>query len=234
MVLRPDNESVAEYLGNLELRTTLTQKYNIFSEMKTKEKCQIVQIKMNNILPKITPIVTGEKTFSEIISIPALTVAVWLRKTDAAADDGFDKLFENLPELVENQETKSDPENYYQNFLKNSDEKAEEVPQNIEPQAQSDNNDDNDNGTKTRFLFAPSKDFVLDFKGPDPQNPMDFVQIKKQFLRVCNENISSYIYSLINYHFPDIDANNKFIEISTTEIFDEEPEELTNNSFGQF
>lgn len=229
MVLRPDNESVAEYLGNLELRTTLTQKYNIFSETKTKEKCDIVQIKMNNILPKITPIVTGEKTFSEIISIPALTIAVWLRKTDTATSDGFDKLFENLPELVECQEPESDPENYYQNFLKNSDEKAEEVPQNIEPQAQN----DNDNGTKTKFLFAPSKDFVLDFKGPDPQNPMDFVQIKKQFLQVCNENISSYIYSLINYHFPDIDANNKFIEISTTEIFDEEPEELTNN-FGQF
>lgn len=229
MVLRPDNESVAEYLGNLELRTTLIQKYNIFSETKTKEKCDIVQIKMNNILPKITPIITGEKTFSEIISIPALTIAVWLRKTDTAASNGFDKLFENLPELVECQEPESDPKNYYQNFLKNSDEKAEEVPQNIEPQAQN----DNDNGTKTRFLFAPSKDFVLDFKGPNPQNPMDFVQIKKQFLRICNENISSYIYSLINYHFPDIDANNKFIEISTTEIFDEEPEELTNN-FGQF
>lgn len=230
MVLRPDNESVAEYLGNLELRTTLIQKYNIFSETKTKEKCDIVQIKMNNILPKITPIVTGEKTFSEIISIPALTVAVWLRKTDAAANDGFDKLFENLPELVEDQEAKSDPENYYQNFLKNSDEKTEEALPNIEPQAQS----DNDNGTKTRFLFAPSKDFVLDFKDPDPQKPMDFVQIKKQFLQVCNENISSYIYSLINYHFPDIDTKNKFIEINTTEIFDEEPEELTNNSFGQF
>ena len=229
MVLRPDNESVAEYLGNLELRTTLIQKYNIFSETKTKEKCDIVQIKMNNILPKITPIITGEKTFSEIISIPALTIAVWLRKTDTAASNGFDKLFENLPELVECQEPESDPKNYYQNFLKNSDEKAEEVPQNIEPQAQN----DNDNGTKTRFLFAPQKDFVLDFKGPNPQNPMDFVQIKKQFLRICNENISSYIYSLINYHFPDIDANNKFIEISTTEIFDEEPEELTNN-FGQF
>ena len=185
---------------------------------------------MNNILPKITPIVTGEKTFSEIISIPALTIAVWLRKTDTAANDSFDKLFENLPELVEGQEPESDPENYYQNFLKHSDEKAEEVPQNIEQQAQN----DNDNGTKTKFLFAPSKDFVLDFKGPDPQNPMDFVQIKKQFLQVCNENISSYIYSLINYHFPDIDANNNFIEISTTEIFDEEPEELTNNSFGQF
>lgn len=230
MVLRPDNESVAEYLGNLELRTTLTQKYNIFSETKTKEKCEIVQIRMSNILPKITPIVTDEKTFSEIISIPALTIAVWLRKTDTAASDGFDKLFENLPEFVEGQEPESDPENYYQNFLKHSDEKAEEVPQNIEPQAQN----DNDNGTKTKFLFAPSKDFVLDFKGPDPQNPMDFVQIKKQFLQVCNENISSYIYSLINYHFPDIDANNNFIEISTTEIFDEEPEELTNNSFGQF
>lgn len=229
MVLRPDNESVAEYLGNLELRTTLTQKYNIFSETKTKEKCDIVQIKMNNILPKITPIVTGEKTFSEIISIPALTIAVWLRKTDTAANDGFDKLFENLPELVEAPEPESDPENYYQNFLKNSNEKAEEVPQNIELQTQS----DNDNGTKTKFLFAPAKDIVLDFKGPNPQNPIDFVQIKKQFLRICNENISSYIYSLINYHFPDIDANNKFIEISTTEIFDEEPEELTNN-FGQF
>lgn len=230
MILRPDNESVVEYLGNLELRTTLIQKYNIFSETKTKEKCEIVQIRMSNILPKITPIVTGEKTFSEIISIPALTIAVWLRKTDTAASDSFDKLFENLPEFVEGQEPESDPENYYQNFLKTSDEKAEEVPHNDEPQTQS----DNDNGTKTKFLFAPANDIVLDFKGPDPKNPMDFVQIKKQFLRVCNENISSYIYSLINYHFPNIDANNKFIEISTTEIFDEEPEELTNNTFGQF
>lgn len=230
MVLRPDNESVAEYLGNLELRTTLTQKYNVFSETNTKEKCEIIQVKMNNILPKITPVVTGEKTFSEIISIPALTVGVWLRKTDDEANDVFSKMFENLPELVENQESKSDPDDYYQDFLKGSNKKAQEAFQDVEPQAQND-----DNGVKTRFLYTLPTDIVLDFKGTDPQKPMDFIQIKKQFLQVCNENIKSFIYGLINHYFPDIDTNNNFIEINTTEIFDEELEELTeNNNFGQF
>lgn len=229
MVLRPDNESVAEYLGNLELRTTFTQKHNVFSEPNTKEQYEIIQIKINNILPKITPVVTSETTFSEIVDIPALTVGIWLKETNHEANDIFNKLFENLPEIVEEQEPESDPDNYYQNFLKNSDKRTQEAFQDVEPQTQN----DNDNGVKTRFFSIPPTSIVVDFNGPDPKKPMDFVHIKKQFLRDWNENIRSLIYGLINHYFPEIDTNNNFIEINTTEIFDEEPEELTNN-FGQF
>ena len=236
MLLRPDNESAAKYLGSLELRTTLTQRYNAFSRMNTDEKMEIIQIKMNNILPKITPVITGTNNFSEIIAIPELTIGVWFRKQNNEEADVFAKLFaEDIPKpIIADEKTEENTDIYYQNFLKNNDKKTEPISSDaIKPQTHK--QDENDNDIKTKFLFTCPTNIVLDLEGTDPQKPIDFVHIKEQFLQTYNENIKKFIYNIISHYFTDIDLQNDFIEMRTTEIFDEEREELTENTnFGQF
>lgn len=217
MHLTLDTQGLADYLGNLEIRTMAFQRKNLRTQYKNNdndilEEKEIVQIRMNYLYPKINAIINNNK-LQVLLTIPNIVIGTWLRNIDLEVENYINQEETNQENKEENliDIVLQDP---LADLYDTEDECKEAMKEPIE----------------NNFEVIKASDMVIDIgENINVSNPHEFFYIKKALIQTINKIVIQKVMQKLNDSFPELAYNDNLLYIETSEIFEGEEENPPEN-----